>query len=87
LQVSSNVQVRVNSGKVKSVIVDDELLEGDKWYSVGTSDFLQRGTGYSELAHNRNARYRPEFLRDLLQTYLQKKLFLNRAFTKRFIIE
>ena len=87
LQVSFNVQVRVDSGKVKSVTVDDEPLEDDRWYSVGTSDFLQRGTGYSELAHNRNARYRPEFLRDLLQIYLQKKLFLNRAFCKRFIVE
>ena len=87
LQVSFNVQVRVNSGKVKSVTADDEPLEDDRWYSVGTSDFLQRGTGYSELAYNRNARYRPEFLRDLLQIYLQKKLFLNRAFDKRFIVE
>lgn len=87
LQVSSNVRVRVNSGKVKSVTVDDEPLDDDRWYSVGTSDFLQRGTGYSELAYNRNARYRPEFLRDLLQLYLQRKLFLNRAFSKRFIVE
>jgi 2',3'-cyclic-nucleotide 2'-phosphodiesterase (5'-nucleotidase family) len=87
LQISFNVQAKVNSGKVKSVIVNDEPLEEDRWYSVGTSDFLQRGTGYSELAHNRNVRYRPEFLRDLLQIYLQKKLFLNRAFGKRFIVE
>jgi len=87
LQVSFNVQVRVNSGKLKTVMVNDESLEDDKWYSVGTSDFLQRGTGYSELAYNRNARYRPEFLRDLLQTYLQKKSFLNRAFGKRFDVE
>lgn len=87
LQVSFNVRVRVDSGKMKSVTVNDEPLEDDRWYSVGTSDFLQRGTGYSELACNRNARYRPEFLRDLLQIYLQKKLFLNRAFDKRLIVE
>jgi 2',3'-cyclic-nucleotide 2'-phosphodiesterase (5'-nucleotidase family) len=87
LQVSFNVQVRVNSGRVKSVIVNGEPLEEDRWYSVGTSDFLQRGTGYSELSYNRNARYRPEFLRDLLQTYLQNKSFLNRAFGKRFNVE
>jgi len=77
----------VKSGKVKSVIVDEEPLEDEKWYSVGTSDFLQRGTGYSELANNRNARYRAEFLRDLLQIYLQKKLFLDRALHRRFIVE
>jgi 5'-nucleotidase len=87
LQVSSNVQVSVNAGKLKTVMVNDEPLDDGKWYSVGTSDFLQRGTGYSELAYNRNARYRPEFLRDLLQIYLQKKSFLNRAFDKRFGVE
>jgi len=87
LQVSFNVEVRVNSGKLKTVMLNDEPLEDDRWYSVGTSDFLQRGTGYSELAYNRNARYRPEFLRDILQTYLQKKSFLNRAFGKRFSLE
>jgi 2',3'-cyclic-nucleotide 2'-phosphodiesterase (5'-nucleotidase family) len=87
LQVSFNVQTRVNLGKVKSVIVNDEPLEEDRWYSVGTSDFLQRGTGYSELGHNRNVSYRPEFLRDLLQTYLQKKMFLKRTFGKRFIVK
>jgi 5'-nucleotidase len=87
LQVSFNVQAKVSSGKVKSVIVNDEPLEEERWYSVGTSDFLQRGTGYSELAHNRNVRYRPEFLRDLLRIYLQKKLFLNRAFGRRFAVE
>jgi 5'-nucleotidase len=86
LQVSSNVKIRVNSGRLKSITIDDEALDEDKWYSVGTSDFLQRGTGYSELAHNRNVRYRPEFLRDLLQIYLQKKSFLDRASVERFTI-
>ncbi len=84
IQVSSNVQVRVNSGKLTSIIIDSKALDEDRWYSVGTSDFLQRGTGYSELARNRNVWYRPEFLRDLLQTYLQKRMFLDRALVRRF---
>lgn len=87
LQVSDNVQVRVNSDRVISIIVDGKPLDHDRWYSVGTSDFLQRGTGYSWLAKNRNERYRPEFLRDLLQLYLQKKSFLTKAFDKRFVVE
>jgi 2',3'-cyclic-nucleotide 2'-phosphodiesterase (5'-nucleotidase family) len=87
LQVSNNVQVRVSSGTVKSILVDERPLERDRWYSVGTSDFLQRGTGYSDLAKNKNVRYRPEFLRDLLQTYLPKRPYLHRAFKKRFVLE
>jgi 2',3'-cyclic-nucleotide 2'-phosphodiesterase (5'-nucleotidase family) len=87
IQVSRNLQVKVNSGVIKSITVESQALEPDRWYSVGTSDFLQRGTGYSELANNRHERYRIEFLRDVLQTYLQKESFLNKAFQKRFIVE
>jgi 2',3'-cyclic-nucleotide 2'-phosphodiesterase (5'-nucleotidase family) len=86
LQVSNNVQVSVDSGRIRLITVDGKPLDPDRWYSVGTSDFLQRGTGYSELASNRNERYRPEFLRDILQAYLQRKSFLTKAFDKRFVL-
>jgi 2',3'-cyclic-nucleotide 2'-phosphodiesterase (5'-nucleotidase family) len=87
LQVSDNVRIKVGSDKVRSITVDSRPLVHDRWYSIGTSDFLQRGTGYSELANNRNERYRPEFLRELLQTYLQKRAFLEKAFDKRFVVK
>lgn len=87
LQVSNNVRIKASSDKVRSITVDSRPLVYDRWYSIGTSDFLQRGTGYPELANNRNERYRPEFLRDLLQTYLQKRSFLAKAFNKRFLVK
>lgn len=87
IQVSENVQVKVETGKIQSITVNDEPLQSDRWYSVGTSDFLQRGTGYRELANNKNARYRVEFLRDTLRVYVEKKTFLERALKKRFVFE
>ncbi len=87
LQTSHNLRVKVNSGKITSITINDGPLKDNKWYSLGTSDILQRGTGYSELGHNRSVRYRAEFLRDVLQIYLQKKLFLKRALNKRFTFE
>jgi 2',3'-cyclic-nucleotide 2'-phosphodiesterase (5'-nucleotidase family) len=87
LQVSDNVQVRIEGSSITSITVDDRPLDGDRWYSVGTSDFLQRGTGYPWLASNKNVRYRPEFLRDILRIYLRKKTFLKRAAHKRFVDE
>lgn len=86
IQVSRNVQVKVNSGVIESITVEGQALEPDRWYSVGTSDFLHRDTGCSELADNKSERYSAEFLRDVLQSYLQKS-FLNKAFQRRFIAE
>lgn len=87
IQVSSNVQVRVSSNSVRSITIGGEDLEDDKEYSVGTSDFLQRGTGYADMARNTSVKYRPEFLRDVLQIYLRKKSSLRAAFKKRFLLE
>jgi len=92
IQVSHNVQVRVNihrksSRKIKSITVDGKPLEPDRWYTIGTSDYLQRGTGYPDLANNRNEKYRPEFLRDVLELYLRNQSFVETALSRRFIIE
>lgn len=92
IQVSNNVQVRFDRHKkplhrIESITVDGKPLELDKWYAVGTSDYLQRGTGYPDLANNRNERYRPEFLRDILESYLKRQLFLKMALNKRFAAE
>jgi 5'-nucleotidase len=92
IQVSHNVQVRFNpyeksSQKIKSITVDGKPLEPDRWYTIGTSDYLQRGTGYPDLGNNRNEKYRPEFLRDVLESYLKNQSFVKMAFNRRFIIE
>jgi len=92
IQVSHNVQVRFSpheksSQKMKSITVDGKPLELDRWYTIGTSDYLQRGTGYPDLGNNRNEKYRPEFLRDILELYLKNQSFVKMAFNRRFIIE
>jgi len=91
IQVSHNVQVRFspheNSHKIKSITVDGKPIEPDRWYTIGTSDYLQRGTGYPDLGNNRNEKYRPEFLKDILASYLKKKSFVKIAFNKRFIVD
>jgi 5'-nucleotidase len=88
IQVSSNVQVRLRScDKIKSITINGEPLQPEKWYSIATSDYLQRGTGYHEFADNHNESYRPEFLKDVLEQYLRKEKFIELAFKKRFIME
>jgi len=92
IQVSHNIQVRYNPHgeplrKIKSITVDGKPLEPDSWYTIGTSDYLQRGTGYTDLANNRNEKYRPEFLRDVLESYLKNQSFVKMALSRRFIIE
>jgi 2',3'-cyclic-nucleotide 2'-phosphodiesterase (5'-nucleotidase family) len=92
IQVSSNVQVNINPNakptpKIRSMTVDGKTLNPERWYTVATSDYLQRGSGYEEMGNNRNERYRPEFLRDILEQYLKKQSFLNVSSEKRFVNE
>ncbi|WP_202709828.1 bifunctional metallophosphatase/5'-nucleotidase [Sporosalibacterium faouarense] len=90
IQVSSNVTVKYREeeqplSKIENITINGELLNLKRWYTVGTSDYLQRGTGYSELANCKNERYNPEYLRDTLEDYLKKQEFVSKAFKRRFI--
>ena len=71
--------------KIKSVKVEGELLKPLKWYKVATSDYLQRGTGYTDFMNCKNEIYRPEWLREILEMYLKQKRFIQLAISKRFI--
>ncbi len=91
IQVSHNVRVNLKRNRcalsrIKSISVDGQPLELERWYTVATSDYLQRGSGYRTLARNRNEKYRVEFLRDVLELYLRKKSFVKSAFANRFTI-
>ncbi|NHJ22200.1 MAG: bifunctional metallophosphatase/5'-nucleotidase [Candidatus Lokiarchaeota archaeon] len=90
IQVSSNVKVFYNPDnppqqKIISLEINKETIDRFKWYKVATSDYIQRGTGYTDFANCRNEEYRPEFLRDLLEIYLQEEKFLELSLQKRFI--
>ena len=71
--------------KIKSIEIEGELLKPLKWYKVATSDYLQRGTGYTDFMNYKNEIYRPEWLREILERYLKKKKFIQLAISKRFI--
>jgi len=90
IQISSNMRVEYFEdgkpfNKIKRVKINEETLDLEKWYTVATSDYLQRGTGYIELSNCKNEKYNPEYLRDTLEMYLQKEDFVNKSFEKRFI--
>ena len=90
LAVSNNVKVYLNSEfantcRINSVTIDDEPLDEGKWYSVASSDYLQRGTGYLEMSNNRNERYDSNFIRDVLRKYLPNEEIITQAYLKRFI--
>ncbi|MFQ6126352.1 MAG: 5'-nucleotidase C-terminal domain-containing protein [Candidatus Heimdallarchaeota archaeon] len=90
VQVSHNLMVHFNPKeklmhKIKSITINGQPLDFQRWYRVGTSDYLQRGTGDSDLANSKNERFRPEFLREVLELYLRKEEFISMAFIKRFI--
>ena len=90
IQVSSNVQIIYNPknpplNKIISMKINNKPIDRLKWYKVATSDYLQRGSGYSDFGNCRNEEYRPEFLRDLLEIYLKRNRFLRLSLKKRFL--
>ncbi len=90
IQVSSNVKIVYNPNnpplkKIVSMEINEKPIDLFKWYKVVTSDYIQRGTGYEDFKNCRNEVYRPEFLRDLLEIYLQRDIFLKLSRKKRFL--
>jgi 5'-nucleotidase len=89
IQVSNNVQIYYNPAnkplnKIQEVKIDNHLLNPQKWYIAGTSDYLQRGTGYEDFGNCKNEIYRREWLRDILEEYLKKRKFVKNALINRF---
>lgn len=66
------------------ILIGNAPLEEDTWYSVASSDYLQRGSGYPSLAHGRNDRYLPEEIRDVIRLYAEKKECVEKAQVKRW---
>lgn len=92
IQISNNVRVSFNPhknplNKINYVKINNTLLDPQQWYSVGTSDYLQRGTGYTDLSNCKHVKYHPDWLRDILEKYLSNKKFIKIASTKRFILQ
>lgn len=82
----SNVVIEHNGRKIVNIFINEEKLQEEKWYSVATSDYLQRGTGYASLKNNENVSYNKEYLRDTLKEYIAKREFVEKAFVDRWIL-
>ncbi|TWT01497.1 bifunctional UDP-sugar hydrolase/5'-nucleotidase [Planomicrobium sp. CPCC 101079] len=75
----------IHDGKnVQEILINEEPLAEDRWYTVASSDYLQRGSGYPSLANNRNAAYRAEEIRDVLRLYGNKEKFVDKALENRW---
>lgn len=81
----SGCVVEYEGTKIKNITVGDKKLEDEKLYSVATSDYLQRGTGYDSLKNNQNEKYNAEYLRETICEYLKKPEFLQKAQINRWI--
>lgn len=81
----SGAVVEYDGNNIHRIIVNGEELDEEKYYSVATSDYLQRGTGYKALKSNINEKYRVEYLRIVLKDYLCKDEFLDKAYVDRWI--
>lgn len=82
----SNAMIEHNGRIIYNISINGEKLIADKWYTVASSDYLQRGTGYRTLANNKNENYKKEFLRDILPKYLEKEEYIEKAFIDRWIM-
>ena len=84
LHVSGATIVHDNRN-IRNIYVQGAILNMEQWYTVASSDYLQRGTGYLSLARNQDVLYSKEFLRDILQEYLKNEMFIDKAFEERWI--
>ena len=75
----------VHDGKnVHTVLIGNKPLEDDVWYTVASSDYLQRGSGYPSLANNRNDKYRAEEIKDVIRLFANRPEFIEKAYINRW---
>ncbi|WP_175987875.1 bifunctional UDP-sugar hydrolase/5'-nucleotidase [Bacillus sp. Marseille-Q1617] len=75
----SGAEIVHDGKKVREVFIAGEPLDDEKWYTVASSDYLQRGSGYPSLANNRNEKYLAEEIKDVIRIYGKRSDFLEKA--------
>lgn len=83
----SNGIIEHNGKSISKVLIHGELLDMERWYTVASSDYLQRGSGYEALKYNIEEKYNIEYLRDTLKEYMNKREYVEAAFTNRWILQ
>ncbi len=81
----SNATIELEGRTINEVYINGEKLNPERWYTVASSDYLQRGTGYPTLSGDKNVIYHKEYIRDTLRDYLSKEAFVESAFHDRFV--
>lgn len=81
----SNALIELEGRTVANVYINGAKLIPDRWYTVASSDYLQRGTGYPTLSSDKNVTFHKEFIRDTLNDYLSRKEFVKNAFQDRWL--
>jgi 2',3'-cyclic-nucleotide 2'-phosphodiesterase (5'-nucleotidase family) len=81
----SRALIEHDGRNITNVFINGEKLEEERWYTVASSDYLLRGTGYTSLSNNKNEKYNTEYLRDTLKEYLAKEDFIKKAYVDRWI--
>lgn len=80
----SGAEITHDGKRVSEIFVGNAHLEDEKWYSVASSDYLQRGSGYESLVHNRNERYLADEIRDVIRMYGKRSEFIKKAEVNRW---
>lgn len=80
----AGAEIEYKEGKINTVFVNNKLLEDETWYTVASSDYLQRGSGYPCLANNRNEKYQPEEIKDVIRVYADQSDFIEKAYKNRW---
>lgn len=81
----SGGEIYYSQEKIEKILINSIPLQDDKFYSVASSDYLQRGSGYESLKFNQNVSYNAEYIRDVIKIYGEKQEFRNKAFMERWI--
>ena len=80
----SGAEILHDGKRVSEILIGNVPLEDEKWYSVASSDYLQRGSGYESLGHARNEKYWAEEIRDVIRIYGEQNDFIEKAQVNRW---
>lgn len=81
----SGIKIYYTGEAIEKITLGNSELEDEKWYTVASSDYIQRGSGYSSLGNNINEKYHRDFLRDLLRECLKSSAKIDESFKERWI--
>ena len=82
----SNGIIEHDGRKISSIYINGEKLIDDKWYTIASSDYLQRGSGYPSFINNKDVEYDYGYIRDVIREYVAKEESVEKAFVDRWIL-